>query len=236
MNRRQLKKQILVILESSDFGEVKRTISQFAPSAVINPLFTALCSVDDRIRHNAVAAFGVIVPALANEDMESARVVMRRFLWTLNDESGGIGWGAPEAMAEIMACDSRLAGEYLHMLLSYMREDGEERFQDGNYLELPLLQRGLLWGVARLCSTRKELMLANDVVKDLKGYLGSDDAVVRGLAIWSLCLLGDTTLRQEIRRLKGDTTCFSVMKDGEATTLSTGELIECYLSRANQDP
>jgi len=43
-----------------------------------------------------------------------------------------------------------LAEEYLHMLVSYMREDGPKAFQDGNFIELPMLQRGLLWGIGRL--------------------------------------------------------------------------------------
>eukprot|EP00362_Geleiidae_sp_MMETSP1317_P000447 CAMPEP_0201284794 /NCGR_PEP_ID=MMETSP1317-20130820/84991_1 /ASSEMBLY_ACC=CAM_ASM_000770 /TAXON_ID=187299 /ORGANISM="Undescribed Undescribed, Strain Undescribed" /LENGTH=71 /DNA_ID=CAMNT_0047606373 /DNA_START=1077 /DNA_END=1289 /DNA_ORIENTATION=- len=67
--------------------------------------------------------------------MEEARIVMRRMLWSMNDESGGIGWGVPEAMAEVMTCNKGLAEEYIHMLISYMREDGEELFQDGNFLE-----------------------------------------------------------------------------------------------------
>lgn len=233
MNRREVKRRVLAILQLEDVEEVKERISSFHPSAVINPLFSALCSVSDTTRHNAIAAFGVIVPTLADHDMEAARVVMRRFLWTLNDESGGIGWGAPEAMAEIMACDERIAREYLHMLLSYMREDGEELFQDGNYLELPMLQRGLLWGVGRLCEAHREMMLVNGVVQDLRGYLVSTDGVVRGLALWCLCLLGDTSLRQEVGRLKGDVTNFTVMRGGEVTHLNTGKLIECYLSGAN---
>ena len=95
--------------------------------------------------------FGWLVPAIAEKELEAARIVMRRFLWSLNDESGGIGWGAPEAMAEIMCHSPVLRHEYLHMLISYMREDGENLFEDGNYLELPMLQRGLLWGIGRLC-------------------------------------------------------------------------------------
>ena len=232
MSRRDVKRQVLAILALENVEEVKRKISGFSPSAVISPLFSGLCSVSETTRHNAIVAFGVVVPTLADENMEAARVVMRRFLWTLNDESGGIGWGAPEAMAEIMASDTRIAKEYLHMLLSYMHGDGEELHQDGNYLELPMLQRGLLWGIARLCGAQKELMLANDVVSDLKGYLKSEDGVVRGLALWCLCLLGDATLRREESHLQGDTTRFTVMKDGEATHLSTGELIERYLSGA----
>jgi len=57
--------------------------------------------------------------------MESARVIMRRLMWSLNDESGGIGWGAPEAMGEIMARHEQLTKEYSAILGSYIREDGK---------------------------------------------------------------------------------------------------------------
>ena len=67
---------------------------------------------------------GAVVEKLAWEDMEGARVIMRRLMWSLNEESGGIGWGAPEAMAEIMARHLELAREYSHMLISYMDYEG----------------------------------------------------------------------------------------------------------------
>ena len=86
---------------------------------------------------------GQVVSNLADTDMESARVVMRRLIWNLNDESGGIGWGSPEAMGDIMACHQRLAEEYHRLLISYVRPEG-------NFLEHPQLQKGLLWGLARL--------------------------------------------------------------------------------------
>lgn len=50
-------------------------------------------------------------------------------------------------MAESMCQQKVLAREYVHMLVSHMRQDGEELCQDGNFLEHPLLQRGLLWGL-----------------------------------------------------------------------------------------
>jgi len=52
---------------------------------------------------------GRVVSSLAEKDMESARVVMRRLMWNLNEESGGIGWGCPEAMGETMARSAPLA-------------------------------------------------------------------------------------------------------------------------------
>ena len=62
-----------------------------------------------------------VVSRLADSDMEAARVIMRRLMWNLNDESGGIGWGSPEAMGEILAAMVGLRGS---MLTSCYRTSG----------------------------------------------------------------------------------------------------------------
>jgi HEAT repeat protein len=107
---------------------------------------------------------------------------MRRFMWSLNDESGGIGWGAPEAMGEVMACHEGLAREYGHILVAFMREEGF-------YLELELLQRGLMWGIGRLAQVRPSLLRQKNAATYLLPYLRSADGAVRGLAAWALGLL-----------------------------------------------
>ncbi len=83
------------------------------------------------------------------------------------------------------------------MLISYLREDGEELFQDGNFLELPLLQRGLLWGVGTLCKEYPEEMIERGIENDLHSYLGSTDREVCKLALWSLAHL-DSNLTCDI--------------------------------------
>src|SRR6056300_1413282 len=147
------KRRISKLLESSDIEAVIKELREIRPSRVINPLIGALCSNNETVRWHAVTALGPIVSDLADHNMEAARVVMRRFMWSLNDESGGIGWGAPEAMGEIMAVHDRLAEEYGHMLVAYMREDGF-------YLEPPQLQQGLMWGLARLAMVKPDLLMA----------------------------------------------------------------------------
>ena len=176
------KRRISRLLGSADIEAVIQELLQLPPSRVINPLIGALCSNDEPVRWHAVTALGPIVAALADRDMEGARVVMRRFMWSLNDESGGIGWGAPEAMGEIMAWHSGLAGEYGHILVAFMREDGF-------FLELEMLQRGLMWGLGRLAQARPSLLRERNAATHLIPYLQSPDAAVRGLAAWALGLL-----------------------------------------------
>jgi hypothetical protein len=235
MKRRKIKQEIFKILEESDVTTIESALEAYQPGDVINHLFSALCATSEIVRWHAVTLFGRVVPAIADSDMESARIIMRRFLWTLNDESGGIGWGAPEAMAEIMARDDTLAEEYLHMLISYMREDGPELFQDGNYLELPMLQRGLLWGVGRLCQVRKELMRERAVVADLCGYLHSTDKVVLGLAIWCLTLLEDRSARLEIAHYTDDSYEVPIYYDRRLCVYTLGELAGNYMRQAMEE-
>ena len=178
----QEKRRITKLLESSDLEAVIHELRQLPVSRVINPLIGALCSSNETVRWHAITALGPIVADLADHDMEAARVVMRRFMWSLNDESGGIGWGAPEAMGEIMAGHDRLAEEYGHMLVAYMREDGF-------YLELPQLQQGLMWGLARLAMVKPGLLKVKNGPIYLLSYLDSHDSTVRGLAARALGLL-----------------------------------------------
>jgi len=198
MSRRVVKQGLLATLEQADFRGVARFLDSHPPHQLLNPLFSALCNPLEQVRWHAVCGFGRIVPSMVDKDPESARIVMRRFLWSLNDESGGIGWGAPEAMAEIMFHCTLLRREYLHLLVSYMREDGEESFQEGNYLELPLLQRGLLWGIGRLCQGHRSEMVARQIAGDLIAYLSSPDHQVIGLAIWCLGILGENPAAPKI--------------------------------------
>ncbi len=188
-SRRRIKREVITLLEKN-WQEKKQQLFSYPLKSLLNPLFIALCHPLETVRQHAVEGFAMVVPRLAEERLEDARIVMRRFLWSLNDESGGIGWGAPEAMAAIMCESDILRKEYLHMLISYMRDDGPELFQDGNFLELPMLQRGLLWGIDLLCQHFPELMRENEVEPDILFYLDSSDSGVAGAALLALYHLG----------------------------------------------
>lgn len=229
MSRRQLKNEVLEILHQSSLDEIFQNLGRYQDHRLLNPLFIALCHPVEKVRWHAVCSFGWLVPAMAKKDMETARIVMRRFLWSLNDESGGIGWGAPEAMAEIMCHSSPLRKEYLHMLISYMREDGENLFEDGNYLELPMLQRGLLWGVGRLCQEHHGEMIERGIIADVKAYLESSDMHVIGLAIWCLGLLGVESGLEKIRSFLQCNEEISLFLNNEIQQISIAKLTRSAL-------
>ncbi|RZW26669.1 MAG: HEAT repeat domain-containing protein [Desulfobulbaceae bacterium] len=182
MNRVQFKKHVINLLRGEDLDTIFDELSSLPPKNLINSLFTCLCHSHELVRWHAVSSFGLVVPAMAASDMEKARTVMRRFLWMLNDESGGIGWGVPEAMAEVMFHSRPLAEEYLHMLVSYTLDDGPELFQDGNFLELELLQEGVLWGLCRVAPRYVTELTKLGLDENIAVYLLSENNTVKGLA------------------------------------------------------
>ncbi|MCK5486979.1 MAG: HEAT repeat domain-containing protein, partial [Desulfobacterales bacterium] len=202
---RQLKKKIQKLLQQKNLESGLAEIGRLPARKAINPLFSFLCSLDELLKWRAVTAMGEVVDRLADEDIESARVIMRRYMWNLNDESGGIGWGCPEAMGEIMARNENLAQEFWCILISYIRSDG-------NFLEHEILQRGVLWGIGRLAHARPQLL--KDSVDSLHPYMQADDPYLRGLAAWASGPLRNKSTESVLKRLKEDDAKLNVFFEG----------------------
>lgn len=219
VSQRGIKKEVLTLLGQAERDAVITSLAEYPPKKLLNPLFSGICSASEKTKWNAVSALGITVARIADQDMEAARIVMRRFMWSLNDESGGIGWGTPEAMAECLACHEGLAREYTKILVSFMREDGF-------YLELPNLQRGLMWGLGRLARVRPELLHEWQASKYLLAYLDSEDPVVRALAARALGRLLAVEAAAKIKPLSADTTEFSLYTGNRLITVTAGQLAD----------
>ena len=222
---RQLKKKIQKLLLQKNFESGLAEIGRIPARRAINPLFSFLCSLDELLKWRAVTAMGEVVAGLAAVDMESARVIMRRYMWNLNDESGGIGWGCPEAMGEIMARNENLAQEFWCILISYIRPDC-------NFLEHEALQRGVLWGVGRLAHARP--LLLEDCADYLRPYMQSADPYLRGLAAWAAGALRNENTAAILNQLKDDSAKLNVYLDWHIIRHSVGELATKALTTTSQ--
>ncbi len=205
MAMRQLKKQVEQLFQTSDFATALSCVAKMPARRVVNPLFGLLYHCDLQMRWFAVAAMGEVVSRLADREPESARVVMRRLMWNLNDESGGMGWGSPEAMGEIMARHPVLAREYAPILVSYLNPDG-------NFLEHEGLQEGVLWAVGRLARVRPHLM--GDALAFITSHFTSGNTALRGLALWAATPLAHGGVECPVQGLFSDMAEVSIFQDG----------------------
>ncbi len=212
---RSLRKRIRGLLASGRFDEAMTEVSALPGRKAVNPIIGLFCDRDELVRWRAVSAFGVVVDHLAATDMESARVVMRRLMWTLNDESGGIGWGAPEAMGEAAARHEGIAAEYGGILVSYIRVDG-------NFLEHEGLQRGLLWGLGRYAHARPTQTAC--VGPLLLPFLSSADPYHRGLAAWATRAWDGPRAQDLLDALRMDPSPLLFYSDGRLREVTVGQM------------
>jgi hypothetical protein len=191
----QLKRVLKNALLEGDLTVIDGITNRVPIRKLVNPVFSFFCDAHELVRWRAVTLMGIFVSRLADQDLESARVILRRLMWSLNDESGGIGWGAPEAMGEIMARHEGLAKEYSSILVSYIREDG-------NFLEHPMLQRGVIWGIGRLAQTRPAYTKGAEIY--LFKFFKSTDSVHRGLSAWAAGNMGNIASAPFLKNLLDD--------------------------------
>jgi hypothetical protein len=212
---RELKGILATLLVDEAFPSSLDAVQDVPARRIVNPLFAFFCDADALRRWRAVTAMGRVVSRLSDENLESARVVMRRFMWNLNEESGGIGWGCPEAMGECMARSGRLADEYGCILSSYLHPER-------NFIEHPALQEGVLWGIGRLAQSRPESMAG--CAELLAPFLESPEPALRGLAAWAGGPSADSRLKPLLEKLADDRASFRFYRGERLESCSVGEL------------
>ncbi len=174
---RKIKKQVGQILLSESRKYAFDLLIKIPDQKLSGPLFSHFYSLNNIIRFRSSAAMGDLAQRLAKKRLEDARIILRRIMWNLNDESGGIGWGSVEAMGEILKLNKTLAKEYESILFSYINPEG-------NFLEHEMLQRGSLWGIGTYLKT--STCPNKEVIKTMMPFLDSNDPVKRGYAARAL--------------------------------------------------
>ncbi len=120
---------------------------------------------------------------------------MRRFLWSLNDESGGIGRARPEAMAECMCRDVRLADEYAHMPSPTCARTGKNSARTAISSSIRCCS-GVCRGVPRWPAAARNCCSGLGAVRTWARYLEADDPMLRGLAARPPAGQGEPALRR----------------------------------------
>jgi len=175
---RKIKKQVGEILKLSSRSQALEELARIPDAQLTGHLFSYFYNQDELIKFRSVTAMGELVARIADNRLENARIIMRRLMWNLNDESGGIGWGSPEAMGEILSKSPALAREFKSILFSYLDHKG-------NHIEHEMLQRGVLWGIGTYLGTAPDDL--TDVTREqLQAHLHSKDPVKCGYAIRAL--------------------------------------------------
>lgn len=178
---RSSKQRLKQLLQGPDWREHLDEIAAGGMTSV-GPLLSFLL-LGHLTMHRAAAALGHTVAHLASTEPETARNVIRRFMWHMNEDSGNIGWGIPDAFAECLAESELLAESYHRILISYIMDLGHA----DNYCDHDVLRRSCYWAVGRLAEVRPEM--CEGARPWLRKGLLDVDSICRGMAAWVLSKL-----------------------------------------------
>lgn len=227
MAARALKKKVRQLLAAEGPEAAVAALAGEPFIFVASALLAEIKRPEPQRRHQAALALGLATARAAGggAGLDKAREVMRRLVWSLNEESGGIGWGAPEAMAEVMAAVPELAGEFGGMLASYA--DPASLL----HLDHPPLLAGALWALGRLAGERPELAARYNAGPVLAANLGHKEPQVRAAAAWALGMLADTAFSQSLESLAKDSCTASYYEAGRVQSLPVAEIARRAISR-----
>jgi len=97
-----------------------------------------LYEIDESLRWPAIEMAARRMQRLWNSgNEEKVRIYIRTLFWSMTDESGGIGWSAPQTIAEIIVNIPEIIDPYGRMMIAHSIE------------EQPLMKGGA-WGIGRL--------------------------------------------------------------------------------------
>lgn len=215
MDRISLKSYVLSALAMESLEDMQQALLNRPGRKLVGPLMGNLCNTDAFLRWRSITGLGMVAEKLFSEDPEDVRWIMRRLIWMLNDESGGIGWGCGEAMGETMARIPAIAREYHRILVSYMDPEG-------NHLENPFLQRGVLWGLHRVAEV--SAIYVQGLEKYLHHYLVSGDAEILAPALMLAQKIGGPELISLAEKREGDESTLSFYADGKFVPIKISEL------------
>ena len=160
-----IKSLVFKILEEQSLQEIFPALRRYSLPKVASYLIGAFLHKDEVIKWKAIYAFGKVLGAMSEKDVEQARIFIRRLMWMLNEESASMPWGVGEAFGEALYNSPILQKEYKFIYVSYIWEDS------GNFLEFQPAQRGIVWGLGRIGEKFPAILLETNAVNYLKNLL-----------------------------------------------------------------
>jgi len=138
---KQWKNELAAALHGEDVPRI-RAIAGEGVGRVLRYLTGQLYSDDAEKKWRTIHVLGALAGDTRLMDEQRARDLLQRFVWALNDESGAVPFGIPEALAELLVVRPEFQDSFLPILCALLTEP--EMSQTGE------IERGALWAVGRV--------------------------------------------------------------------------------------
>jgi hypothetical protein len=161
------KQNILKILESNDLESI--VVHDISGRRILSQLIRIAYDKDSLTGWRAIKAVGLVAKERIKSDYEFLRETIRKLRWSLSDESGGIGWSAPELIGEIVCADPRRFADIVPLIA------------DVYTIEEDVFRPGVLYAFSRIAESAPDLIAPfADIIN---AALSDKNALVRFYAL-----------------------------------------------------
>lgn len=109
-----MKQSLQAALEANDL-EAVQTLA-LANRTILSMLVRFAYDKTSLIGWRAIKAIGIVSSFYVKNNYDFLRDTVRKLLWSLSDESGGIGWSAPEILGEIVSADPKKFSDIIPLI------------------------------------------------------------------------------------------------------------------------
>lgn len=201
------------LLGDGAYGEIADLAK--ADKGVLRWLVSLSYDKEDALSWRAMEAVGVVGREFRKDRLDVIRDTVRRMLWSMGDESGGIGWSAAEIIGEIIRNNPDDFSDIVPILWSYREEE--------------MFRAGTAWAMGRIAEVRPGLV--SFIVKDLPAMLHDGNPAVRGYSVWVIGVLGDEDLAEEAKKLASDSAPVAFYREGELVKTTVSDLAKETVSK-----
>ena len=210
------KDQLATWLEEGQLDAVVRQAER--EKRTLSLLSALLYHPDPLVSWRAAEGMGLAAQAVARRSPEYVRGHLRRLFWLLNDESGGIGWRAPEAIGEIIYHCPGLFDDFISPLFFLLDMEAEDA---------PRFRTGILYAIGRMGPRVPEVFSA--VLRLIMTCLDDAQPQTRGAALWCLRQNSYSGPLSRLPILTADTDRVELYQDGRILLTTVAELAQPWI-------
>jgi hypothetical protein len=138
----EMKQVIVAALEANDFERI--TTLALQNRKMLSVLIRLAYDKETLIGWRAIISIGRVASLFVSNNNAFLREAARKLLWSLSDESGGIGWSAPEILGEIVSADPKKLADIIPLIAGVYS------------IEEKVFRPGILYALRRIAEVNPE--------------------------------------------------------------------------------
>lgn len=217
LTQQEMKQAAMAALEAEDFETILTLARQ--NRKVLSVLVRLSYDKDTLIGRRAIIAIGRVASVFVRSNYVFLRETVRKLLWSLSDESGGIGWSAPEILGEIISADPSKFSDVVPLIAEVYS------------IEEKVFRPGVLYAFGKIAEVSPETVSPFQML--IVDGLSEQDPLSRVYSLELVRMLKDKLIpenleaaKDQVGRLRQDRAEAWIYRNGGFRSIEVGELAD----------